>query len=91
MTRDELKTIIGGAVEALKLVADQPEFQSTRHLDTEGGETIGVSFDIAIQLLDVVWDALDREVPELLVKDSDIQVCREFIKKCWRVDNGANL
>jgi len=79
MTRDELKAIIGGATEALKLVADQPEFQSTRHLDTEGGETIGVSFDVAIQLLDVVWSALDQEVPE----DMSIQDWRNHLKKCW--------
>jgi hypothetical protein len=79
MTRDELKAIIGGATEALKLVADQPEFQSTRHLDTEGGETIGVSFDVAIQLLDVVWSALDQEVPE----DMSIQDWRNHLKECW--------
>ena len=79
MTRDQMKTIIGGAAEALKLVADQPEFQSARHLDTEGGETIGVSFDVAIQLLDVVWDALDQELPE----EMSIQDCQNYLKECW--------
>jgi hypothetical protein len=79
MTRDDLKAIIGGAAETLKLVADQPEFQATRHLDTEGGETIGVSFDVAIQLLDVVWDALDQELPEGM----SIQDCQNHLKECW--------
>lgn len=80
MTRDELSTIIGGAAEALKLVADQPEFQLRRHLDCESGETVGVTFDIAIQLLDLVWDALDQELPEGM----SIQDCQNYLKECWR-------
>ena len=80
MTRDELKAIIGGTVEALKLVADQAQFQSARNIECENGETVGVTFDIAIQLLDLVWDTLDLEV----ANDLDRQEYLEYLGKCWR-------
>ena len=79
MAIDELKSIIGGIVETLKMVADQPEFQSARHLTIKRDETVEESFNVAIQLLDAVWEALDQEVPEGL----SIQDCQNYLKKCW--------
>jgi hypothetical protein len=72
MTRDELKAIIGGATETLKLVASQPEFRDVSHVVTKmksiiDGEDEIVLFDAfnkAIILLDMVYEGLDREVPQ---------------------------
>lgn len=75
MTRDELKAIIGGAVETLKLVASQPEFQKESQvvvakslksiIDGEVDEILLTdAFNKATILLDMVYEGLDREVPQ---------------------------
>jgi hypothetical protein len=75
MTRDELKTIIGGVAETLKLVASQPEFRDVSQvvvakslksiIDGEADEIVLFdAFNKAIILLDMVYEGLDREVPQ---------------------------
>ena len=70
-----MKAIIGGAVETLKLVASQPEFQKESQvvvakslksiIDGEVDEILLTdAFNKATILLDMVYEGLDREVPQ---------------------------
>jgi|GEM_PF-5878309 len=88
MDRDGLKAIIGGMAEALRLVATQPEFQKAQATliapaDNSAEVSLTDALDMAVSLLDLVYEELDREIPPPQ-EDPNLSVYREFLGKCWR-------
>lgn len=75
MTRDEVKTVVAGVSESLKLIANHPEFGNFSKVlvasnlqDILKGEVdkilLGDALEKAISLLDLIYEGLDREVPQ---------------------------
>lgn len=75
MTRDELKAIIAGTAETLKLVSRQPEFQKVSQIlitqtlrdivEGAADEILLVdALDKVVGLLDLIYERLDQEVPQ---------------------------
>lgn len=88
-----MKAIIGGVTEALKLVGKQPEFQKAQDVKTVNDDStdlsVGEAFEIAVSLLDQVYEGLDREVPQQQ-EDPNLWSYRELFGKCWRLKNETN-
>lgn len=88
MTRDEVKTVVAGVSETLKLVSNHPEFGNfadvlvaTKLQDVVDGKAdeilLGDALKKAIFILDLIYEGLDREVPkrnlfDLLGADNEI-------------------
>lgn len=75
MTRDEVKTVVAGVSESLKLVSSHPEFGNFSKVlvasslqDILKGEVdeilLGDALEKVISLLDLIYEGLDREVPK---------------------------